>query len=201
MRVLGLDLQCTRLGWACLTVADGVETIEGGVLRLGMRTEPGKRLGTTRQVEVPELRFYDLRHKLDELLLRLDEAAPLDVVAYELVGFVRGGRIAAHQWGAAQASLVEVVYRYGLAYRPIELRTVAVSAGKLALGGAGNASVETMLAAARKRWPGARVEWTAGDCDALDAVGVALAVIAPGETKAARAKREAVERRAARGAT
>lgn len=199
MRILGLDLQGTRLGWACLTVADGVETIEGGVFRLGMRTEPGKRR-RTRQVEVPELRCWDLRHELDALLVRLDEAAPLDVVAYELVGFIRGGRIAAHQWGAAQASVVEVVYRYGLAYRPIELRTVAVSAGKLALGGAGNASVETMLAKARELWPEARVEWTAGDCDALDAAGVALAVVRPGETKAARAKREAAERRAARGA-
>lgn len=190
--ILGLDLQGDRLGWAVLRLdGDGRESIVAGVVPLGLRVEAGARKGTSRQVWRRSLRALDLRGTLRRLI---DEHAP-EVVAYEqVIGHGRAGSAAAHAWGAAEMAVLEACE--GM---PVELRTVGVSKGKLALAGDGAASKAQMSRAAERRW-GATVDWHAGDHDAADAAGVALAVVRPGETKAARAKREAAERRAAKGA-
>lgn len=190
--ILGLDLQGDRLGWAVLRIdGDGRESVCGGVVPLGLRYEPGARKGTLRRVERRSLRALDLRGTLRRLI---DEHAP-EVVAYEqVIAHGKAGSAAAHAWGAAELAVLEVCE--GM---PVDVRTVGVCAAKLALAGDGKAGKAAMALRARQRW-GAGVDWWEGDHDAADAAGVALAVVAPGETKAARAKREAAERRAAKGA-
>ena len=199
MIVLGLDLQGTRLGWAVLV---GTVLQNAGCVHLGARMEPGARAGTQRKCEVRGLRALDLRTTLRHLL---DTWAP-DVVAYEKVRHHGPGQVeSAHGWGAAEMAVLEVLALRQAEQRaagvtPIELREVGVQAGKLALTGSGAAPKAQMSLAAAKRWPSADIDWWAGDHDAADAVGVALAIVAPVASKAARAKQAAAERRAARGA-
>lgn len=197
--ILGLDLQGTRLGWALLT--QGGDLHDAGVIHLGRREEPGVRRGTTRRVEVPALRAWDIRRRVETLLETRHAGGYVRTVAYEKVRYHGLGQVeSAHLWGAAEMAVLEAVYRHGLVMGSVELRQVGVSAAKLALTGNGGADKPAMALAAAKRWPAARVDWSAGDHDAADAAGVALSVIAPGESKAAKAKRLAAERRAARGA-
>ena len=190
--VLGLDLQGTRLGWAVLVRDEGpVELVDAGVVMLGIRQEPGTRKGTTRQVEIVALRALDVRA---QVRYRIDLHAP-EVVAYEhVIGHGPGARNA-HSWGAVQQAVLEACH--GM---PVQLRAVGVSSGKLALGGSGRATPEEMEAEAIRRWGQLTRGWMQRDGDALDAAGVALAVLEPREAKAAKAKRQAAERRAAKGA-
>ncbi len=195
--VLGLELQGTRLGWAIL-IDDRLQRA-GVFLDLGVRAVPGKRAGTTRRETFKGIAMSDLRQHVADLLGNL---GPHVELAFEDVLHHGPGQVlSAHAWGAAERAVLEVVdginlRRMQAGEPPIVVHRVGVGQAKLALAGSGRAQKEDMVAAARARWPQVAVDWDAGDGDAADAAGVALAVYHPGETAANRQKREAAERRA-----
>ena len=189
MRILGLDLQGTRLGHARL---DGESLYDAGVVRLGEYDVPGKRTGTTKRVVIAALYAHDARAHVSWLLRTWKP----DVVAYEQVMRHGAGQVtSAHRWGAVEMAVLEVCHLAGVKVQP-----VGVCSAKLALTGNGHASKEEMVAAAEKRWPDAKVDWREEDADAADAAGVAWSIEHPGESKASREKREAAERRARKAA-
>jgi Holliday junction resolvasome RuvABC endonuclease subunit len=197
MKILGFDIQGTRLGWAVL---DGDVLVAAGVQLLGVREVAGKRAGTWKKIVLPSLYAYDARQKVEQLLGRYRP----DVVAYEKVVRHGPGSTSAHSWGAVEMAVLEVCEFLQKKWDRLpvehtcEIQAVAVCSAKLALAGKGNATKEEMVAAAEAKWPDARVDWDEEDGDAADAAGVAWSVEHPGESKAAKAKREAGERRAAK---
>lgn len=197
-RILSLDLQGKRLGYAVL---DGSDLVTAGVILLGVRHVPGKSAHHTRRVLMRGFYTLDLRLEFKGLL---KEYQP-DVVAYENVVRHGPGIDAAHAWGAAKHAILETLETIWWGQPPEqpypELVEVGVKAAKLALARSGNATKEEMVAAARARWPQAAVAWDAEDGDAADAAAVGLALTEPGETKAAAKKREAAERKAAKATT
>lgn len=187
MKILGLDLQGTRLGHARL---DGESLYDAGVVRLGEREVAGRKMHTTKRVVIAALYAHDARAHVSWLLRTWKP----DVVAYEQVMRHGPGQVtSAHRWGAVEMAVLEVCHLAGVKVQP-----VGVCSAKLALAGSGKATKEEMVAAARARWPDAKVDWDAEDADAADAAGVAWSIEHPGESKASREKREAAERRAAR---
>lgn len=196
-KILGLDLQGTRLGWALLR-DDAL--VRAGVKKLGVYKVNGKRKGTVRNEVFPAYYAKDARDFLENLLNVYEP----DVVAYEQVmNHGPGQVVSAHRWGAIEMAVQEVVLTHQnwrlVNERPeLVLQPVGVCSAKLALTGSGKATKEEMIAAARARWPDVEVDWDAEDGDAADAAGVAWSVEHPGESKAKKQKREAADRRAAR---
>lgn len=188
MKILGLDIQGTRLGWAVL---DGDRLVAAGVTPLGEREVAGKKMHRTRRETFPALYAHDARAQVLWLLATYG----VEMLAYEQVMRHGPGQVtSAHRWGAVEMAVLEVCH----AHPDVEVRAVGVCSAKLALTGNGHATKDEMIAAAEEKWPDAEVDWDEEDGDAADAGGVAWSIEHPGESKAARAKREAGERRAGR---
>lgn len=171
MKVLALDLQPTRLGYAVLQADPGGDPrcLDAGVYRLGLDRDP---LAHWKTIEAPALRAFDLRRRLRGLL----ELHAPDVLAFEKV-MHHAGTTAAHGWGAQEQAVEEVAHLYRRDGHHLDLRPVNVMHGKVALANSGRAEKADMACAAEARWPG--WDWRAEDCDAADAAGVGIAVICP----------------------
>ena len=177
MKVWGIDVG-TLMGWAIL--------VDGAAQQAGswdLSGDPFDGFG---------MRPLRAGLRLDGLLA--EHGAPA-FVAIELPRR-HAGTHAAHVWGALAGAVAGWCERNGIPYRQ-----VGVGCVKLELAGDGAAGKAAMLAAVTRLW-GLDL---AGDEDAADACGIALAAWREEtgqrtETAAERAKREAAERRAARGA-
>ena len=195
MRVLGLDLGGAAFGYAIL---DDGEVVRAGRVEIGWRDVPGAR--GFRRLHYPGLAIRDMRIELAELL---DEG--VEVVAYEKVRRHLGAD-AAHVYGRMEGAVLEVLdvraQQQPAGLSRLRLVGVGVQEGKRALCGEGgnDASKEDMAKAAALRWPRARVNWSAGKSEPADAAGIGRSVTHPVESKTAREKRQAAERRAAKGA-
>jgi len=175
MKVWGIDVG-TLMGWAIL--------VDGAAQQAGswdLSGDPFDGFG---------MRPLRAGLRLDGLLA--EHGAPT-FVAIELPRR-HAGTHAAHVWGALAGAVTSWCERNGIPYRQ-----VGVGRAKLELAGDGAAGKAAMLAAVTRLW-GLDL---AGDEDAADACGIALAAWREetgqrSETAAERAKREAAERRAAK---
>lgn len=140
------------------------------------------------------LRWMLFRRKFGELL---DEQRP-DLVVWEqaFLGQMKSKYVA--EWALGFRALAqEECDRRGIAYREIHNTQI-----KLFATGKGNATKEEMQAAASRKWPqyDAKGDKGANEADAAHLLAYSLAGFPVLETAAAKKKREAQERREARGA-
>lgn len=143
-RLLAIDLGSRRVGWAFFR---GAELVAVGAWEL-----------ETKRTESPGFRWIRFRSFLESVLQV--SRLRVDVLAYEEVrnhvSRGKGGRpsfnvSAAHAYGGAQAILLEWADSHRIPYSSVPVQRVKAAA--TGLGGGKGTDKESVLAAARRRWP------------------------------------------------